>query len=201
MAMEPQRFFGQLRTDETGSAVLFAVLAITVGVLFQGIYGWISGQQSVLFMQQILDRMPPDESELFRKYMELMSGGFILAQVAVQWVLALVGLFVGAGIVHLLLMLFRGADRGFDATLTVVAHSYGLYILFAVPACGGLVATVWQLVVLIIGLGAAQRCGPGKAAAAVLTPAILFCCCCGAGLMATIGGAMNAVQQVETTSL
>jgi len=204
-AIEPRRFFSQVRVDQTGSALLFALLAVTVGSLFQGLYSWVSGQQSALFMGQMMERMPPGESEFFQKFMEFMSGSFVLVQIAAQWVGALVWMFVGAGVVHLLLMLFRGASRGFDATLTVFAYSYGLYVLLVVPLCGSLVAAVWQLVVLIIGLGAAQRCGPGKAAAAVLTPAVLLCCCCIGGLSAAIGGAMGDAmkdaQQVETTSL
>jgi hypothetical protein len=78
-------------------------------------------------------------------------------------------------------MLFRGAKRPFDATLTTVAYANGLNLLLLVPGCGSLVAFVWALVVLIVGLGEIHRCGPGKAAAAVLSPAILICvCCCGA---------------------
>jgi hypothetical protein len=97
-----------------------------------------------------------------------------------------IGIYLGAAILHLLLRLFRGASRGFDATLTVVAYVNGLNLLLAVPACGWFLAGIWALVVSIIGLGAIHRCGTGKAAAAVLAPAVLGCaCCCGiAGLSA-----------------
>jgi hypothetical protein len=65
----------------------------------------------------------------------------------------------------------------------------------AVPQCGGLIAMVWFLAVLIIGLGEAQRCGPGKAALAVFSPVILLClCCCGLAFLGG-AGAWSAIQQ------
>jgi hypothetical protein len=48
---------------------------------------------------------------------------------------------------------------------------------------------VWSSVVFIVGLGAAQRCGTGKAAAAVLLPVVLLCACgiIGVGLLVAAG--------------
>ena len=81
------------------------------------------------------------------------------------------------------------------ATLTVVAYASGLYLVMAVPQCGGLIAVVWYLAVLIIGLGEAHRCGPGKSALAVFSPLILLCLCC-CELAAVAGaGAWGAIQQ------
>jgi hypothetical protein len=81
-------------------------------------------------------------------------------------------------------MLFKGAPRGFNASVTVVAYAHGLFLLAALPFCGAPVALVWVLVALVIGFGEAQRCGPGKAAAAVFTPVVLLClCACAAGVL------------------
>ena len=64
---------------------------------------------------------------------------------------------------------------------------------------------MWALVSGIIGLGAIQRCGAGKAAGAVLAPLALVCvCCCGAlglGLPALIKGAQEASRTPPTTNL
>ena len=73
------------------------------------------------------------------------------------------------------------------------------------PGCGGLLAFVWALVSLVIGLGAIQGCGSAKAAAAVLAPVALVCvCCCGAlGLTVPtfLKGAADAARGVQTTNL
>lgn len=132
-------------------------------------------------------------------------GWIVLAIVVVAPVLTLVSMYVGAAIVHLLLMVFRGANRPFDATLTVVAYANGLNLLVAVPFCGSLIAVIWSLVVLVIGLGQIQRCGSGKAAAAVFTPAVLVCLCCCGGWGATIPGILKGLEEAtkhgQTTTL
>jgi hypothetical protein len=104
-------------------------------------------------------------------------------------------IYVASGIVHVLLLLFRGASRGFDATLTAVAYAFGLNLLLVVPACGGLIALVWTAVALVIGLGETQRCGPGKAAAAVFAPLVLVCvCACFAGALG-LGGLLQMMNR------
>jgi hypothetical protein len=205
VATRPREFFSRVRIDQTGTAILFAVIASTVGNFAAALYAWLSGQQAAVAIQQVIEKVPPEQARFLRLWIEAVSGGSVLAQAVVAPLLTFVSIYVGAAVLHLLLMLFRGARRGFDATLSTVAYAHGLLLLLAVPACGGLVAWVWGLVVLITGLAASQRCGTGKAAAAVLAPAALLCvCCCGAlGLTvpAMLKGAHDAAQGSQTTTL
>jgi hypothetical protein len=187
-----------VRVDQSGSAVLFGVLAATVGSVAAAVYGYLSGAASLAAMQQMMQQLPEEQARILRFFTEGVTGGMTLAQIFLAPLFAVVGIYVNAAIVHVLLLLFRGAPRGFDATLTVVGYATGLQLLLAVPGCGGLVAAVWFLVVLIIGLGEAQRCGAGKAAAAVFAPLLLaFLCCCGAIVAVGAGSAgfLKALQQ------
>ena len=45
----------------------------------------------------------------------------------------------------------------------------------------------------MIGLGETQRCGPGKAAVAVLAPALLACLCCCGALGVGVGGLLKGM--------
>jgi hypothetical protein len=204
VATQPQQFFARVRIDQTGSAILFGVIASTVGNLASSIYAYFSGQQAFVAMQQLMEGLPAGQREVIRAYAEATTGGAILAQVVLSPLLTVIFIYLGAGVLHLLLLLFRGANRGFDATLTTVAHASGLLLLLAVPGCGGLLAGIWALMSTIIGLGAIQRCGAGKAAIAVLAPAILACACaCGAlGIgVHFLQGAQDAAKQVQGTNL
>jgi hypothetical protein len=62
-----------------------------------------------------------------------------------------------------------------------------------------------MLVALVIGLGAIQRCGTGKAVLAVFAPFLLACVCiCGAAgltIPALLKGAHDASKGVQTTPL
>ena len=67
------------------------------------------------------------------------------------------------------------------------AGSTGLIAM--VPFCGGIVSAIWQVVILIIGLARAHEISTGRAAAAVLLPAIICC----VAVMLTIGAIMAMV--------
>ncbi|HEX9049182.1 MAG TPA: YIP1 family protein, partial [Anaeromyxobacter sp.] len=199
VATRPHEFFRRVRIDQTGSAVLFGVIASFVGTLVNALYNLVFAEQFRAFVTTL----PGDEGRVFERFGQLSSGRGTIAQIVFTPILTVVAMYVGAAVIHVLLMLFRGANRPFDATLTTVAYANGLNLLLVVPGCGSVVALVWALVVLIIGLGEIQRCGPGKAAAAVLSPAILLCvCCCGAlgltmpALMKQLGDAANDGKSV-----
>jgi hypothetical protein len=212
VATQPERFFGRVRADQAWTAVLFGVLATTVGNALASVYAYFSSQQALVSFQQMAEKMPDEQARIVRGYAQLYASAFtgpaLTAQVLLAPVVAFVFIYVVAAVVHLVLMLLKGTPRGFDATLTTVGYSAGLLLLLAVPVCGSLLAFIWALVSLVVGLGAIQRCGTGKAAAAVLAPVALACvCCCGlVGLSApaivkAMAGAASAAKGAPTTDL
>jgi hypothetical protein len=110
-------------------------------------------------------------------------------------VFIVIGLFIGAAIVHLCLMIVGGANKSFETTFRVLAFSQGSTgPLQVIPVCGGLIAFVWALVVDCIGLARAHETSTGRAVLAVLLPLIV---CCGAGIFFLImfGGIAALSQQ------
>jgi len=105
-----------------------------------------------------------------------------------------VGLFIGAAIVHLCLMIVGGARQSFETTFRVLAFSQGSTgPLQMIPLCGGLIAAVWGLVVNCIGLAKAHEIETGRAVLAVLLPVII---CCGGGiLLAVLAGGIGVLSQ------
>jgi hypothetical protein len=85
-----------------------------------------------------------------------------------------------AALTHLSLMIFKGAQHGFETTFRVLSYAYfsillpGMF-LSLIPYLGGFAVLIWMLAVIIIGLGRAHEISGGKAAAAVLAP-IGVCC-------------------------
>jgi len=114
--------------------------------------------------------------------------GFV-AQVVFGGVLVVIGMFVAAFVLHLMLLLLGGAGRGFEATFRVVSFAEATSLLFLVPFCGQVLGWIWCAVLYVLGLAAAHQVGHGKAAAAVLLP-IALGCCCGAALAFLFGAAI-----------
>lgn len=77
---------------------------------------------------------------------------------------------VSAGVTHLLLLVLGGAGGGVRTTLAVYAYAYSPQIFHAVPVLGTVVAAVWSLVLLILGLREAHATDGWRTALAVLVP-------------------------------
>jgi hypothetical protein len=94
------------------------------------------------------------------------------------------GLFIGAAVVHVCLMIVGGANKAFETTFRVIAFSQGSTgPLQMIPICGGLIACIWALVVNCMGLARAHETTTGRAVLAVFLPLIV---CCGFAFFAGI---------------
>jgi len=101
-------------------------------------------------------------------------------------ILIALSVFIGAGIIHLCLMLVGGAKKSYETTLRVVCFATGsTQPLLIVPFCGSFVAGIWGLIVECIGLARAHETDVGRAVLAILLPLIV--CCGGAFLLMTLG--------------
>lgn len=87
---------------------------------------------------------------------------------------AIIGLYMVAGVVHLLLLMMRGAQHGFETTTRVFAFSYSPSAFAIVPVIGPIVGFIWMVVLSIIGLREAHETDGAKAATAVLVPVFLL---------------------------
>jgi hypothetical protein len=108
--------------------------------------------------------------------------------------LPLISAFVGGGIIHLCLMIFGAAGRGYEATYRATCYSGGAgYALCMVPVLGWIAAIVWYPIIYVIALKEAQQAEYWRVILAVLLPALV---CCG-GLIAlfmAIGGVAAAAS-------
>jgi hypothetical protein len=136
----PGRFFRDMLSGRgIREALAFGLLFGSVGAMF----GWF-WQFLMLF-------------EKFRLIAEYFMGQVTLGILFVG-ILVLVPLFVvleilfSTCILHVTLLIVRGAGHGFDATFKVMAYSQASQILGLIPFVGGLIGWFWQLVIRIIGL-------------------------------------------------
>jgi hypothetical protein len=103
------------------------------------------------------------------------SGGFALfwAALILAPILVIIGLFVTSGIIHLLLMIAKGAKYGFGATFRVTAYGQATQVFGLIPFVGGLIACLWLLVIWIIGLKEIHETSYKRVVMALLIPLAL----------------------------
>jgi len=189
----PTSFFRSMPvTGGIGSPLLYGVIAGWIGLaaaaFYQAIWVSIVGPASLPF------GLDSGELSFVLGWLESWAG--LVAQVVLGGVSVVITVFVGSGILHLMLLLLGGARRGFEATFRVVCFSQAttlllLIPLFLIPFCG-LAVVAWCLALYVIGLAQAHQIGYGHALAAVLLPILALCCCC-VGLATIFAGAIASL--------
>jgi hypothetical protein len=114
---------------------------------------------------------------------------------AIVWmpIAFLIALFIQAGLSHLTLMMLKGAQQPFETTFRVMAYAFGATgTLHLIPLCGSMVAGLWGLIVVCIGLGPAHGTTTGKGVAATLIPFGVCCLAIVGFYVIVIGGIVAA---------
>jgi len=159
-----------------GPSGFFARLPVDRGIagpLLFGLVTLILGNLAGLFWQSVFY----SSNEMLQALMEevgISPGSVLQLAVFLMPVYVVVQLFLWSGILHLMILLLARGGRGFEATFRVVAFSSAPALLYVVPFCGGLLASVWSAVLTIIGLREVHRVSGAVAALAVIIP--LFTC-------------------------
>jgi len=192
----------------TGPGAFFRAMPVSGGLgsplLYAVIVGWI-GLVASAFYQAIFRSVVGSGLGAFgseRPELAALLGwvegwaGFV-AQAVFGGVFVVIGVFVAAGILHLVLLLLGGARCDFEATFRVVSFAQATSVLFLVPFCGQFVGGIWTLVLYVLGLAEAHQIGHGKATAAVLLPIVLLCCCCAALVFLFAGALAGLVGQMQ----
>jgi hypothetical protein len=163
--VDPVATFKQMKlSGDMASPLVFVLVLGSVGVIIS------------LFWHILLEGF---QYLPFRRGVEefVISTGMKIVFMVFSPVLVLIGTFIGAGILHISLLITGGEKNGFEATFRVVAYSSGATALFQIlPICGGFIGGIWAIVAQVIGAREMHETTTGKAVLAVLLPLI---CCCG----------------------
>lgn len=121
-------------------------------------------------------------------------GGFVASMFFTPIIFA-IALFVGAGILHLLVaLIIKPANTGFEATFRVVSYANVTELVTWIPVLGPLVAAVASVVLAIIGVREVHETTTGKAALVVLIPAAVVLLIA-LSLVALVGAALFFAAQ------
>lgn len=174
---QPVAFFrGIARRGDFMNPAVFAVICALISALLGGILGLIFAP---------LFAGPGDTGEAFAGGI----GGFIFNLILTP-IYAAVGLIIGSGILHLLVLLFvRPANAGFEATFRAVSYSWVYQLISWIPIIGWIVGPIYGIVLLVLGIREVHTTTTGTAALIVLIPVAVVLLLVLA-LIALVGAAM-----------
>lgn len=169
---EPVRFFGRLpRRGRALNPVMFALLCALISAPLAFL--------AALFDPLVGDDTPDLRDSLARLVAELGGSAaavivVVLAVLVLAPLLALLVLYVGAAIYHILIKIFvRPEDTGFQATLRVVAYTSAVDLLTWIPLLG-LLASLYGLYLAFVGIREMHETTTGRALAVISLPVVLF---------------------------
>jgi hypothetical protein len=192
---EPVKLFRTARLDRGAAQLGFAVLTSCGSWVIGAVLDRALSAPSERFLRQIMDRyeVPPAFRSMLESQRQL-SPGWIIVSWLMSPIFAVIFLYLSAAVTHGFALLFGQAKRGFAATFAACAYACAPLVLVVIPACGGLIALVWLIVLTGVGLKEMHRTSSGGAAAAVLAPYAVLCCMlfvAGLGLAMTVQRAMR----------
>jgi hypothetical protein len=152
------------REGGLGESLLYGLIGGCLGVIVSFLFSFAMHAMGIAFGAR----------NMWSSFGLLGAGG--MALLILVPIFVVVGLFIGAAIVHLCLMIVGGARHSFETTFRVVAYNHGSTgVLQMVPFCGGIIAGVWAIVVSCIGLARAHETETWRAVVAVFLPLIVCC--------------------------
>ena len=182
-ATKPAEAWSRTREKgDIGQPLLFAICVGWIGAAFNAVYG-------LMFGQAWLRWLPADMRHQMAGFLVASAGGTVL-QILLAPLGVVIGLFIGAAILHVCFLIVGALSRstaGFEGTIRIVGYSWVTQLAQIIPIFGGLIAFVWCLVLAVMGAQALHRSSRGKAVMGVLLP-VLLCCGC-AVVCLIVGGA------------
>ena len=150
VVLQPVNFFrGILRQGDFVNPLIFAIICYEVSAILGGLLQLVGIGRNIGF------------------------GGFI-SSIILAPIIAAIGLFIGAGIIHLLVMLIVGSrNAGFEGTFRVLAYSAVTSLVSWIPFIGGILS-LYGIYLGIVGLREMHNTTTSKAAIVVLIPVAII---------------------------
>lgn len=160
-----EAFAGMPTTGGIGSPLLYAIVVGWIGIAIAVVWNTLFQGMWIPFMSG------GDEAAVAAVF----TGAWALGMILLAPILVIIGVFIGAAILHLMLIIVGGANGGFEATARVVCYAQTAQLAGIIPFCGGLISAVWAVILYVLGLTKAHRTTQGKAILAVVLPLVLCC--------------------------
>jgi len=160
-----EAFAGMPTTGGIGSPLLYAIVVGWIGIAIAVVWNTLFQGMWIPFMGS------GEEAAIAAGFTAAWAVGLVV----LAPIFVIIGVFIGAAVLHLMLMIVGGANNGFEASVRVVCYAQTAQLAGIIPICGGLVSLVWAIILYVFGLAAAHRTTQGKAALAVALPVVLCC--------------------------
>ena len=191
--VDPIRFFGEVRKGE-GWVRPWIYNVVTLSFVFMVSMAYQLGFQTMAVGFSMAHELKKMMLPVAALSLPMLIMGIIIATIIIIPLFATLALFLQAGLNHLCLMILGSARRDFWTTFRAICYSSGPQLFHIVPLFGALVAPIWQIVLVVMGLKVSHDISYGKSALAVFLPTIICCSLLLLTLPFIAGGVLTALS-------
>jgi hypothetical protein len=167
----PVEFFARLPTKGGYlNPLSFAMICVLLATIVGSILGF--GLQALTLIP-LLQQDMGSELPFSGATLALILVGFFIALLMLSPLSAAIGLFIGAGIYHVVVMLFVRDNMGYQATFRAMAYASIAQLVSAVPVVG-IIGVFLYFFLMGVGVREMHQTTTGRAAAVVLLPPLLL---------------------------
>ncbi len=160
--ISPVETFQKVKDEDLGPVLKYYVILV---VIFSILNAIIMGTMSSAITSMMPMKMP---------LMGAAGGGLAAVTMFIGFlILLIVGLFIGAAIIHIFVILL-GGKKGYTQTTKALAYGMTPQLLLGWIPFIGIIAGIWALIVEILGIRELQEMSTGKAVLAVILPGIII---------------------------
>ncbi len=177
-ALRPTSFYREHVGRSTREAWLFAMISSYIGMVpsmfmqFLMMWAFSSGVVQNALSLPGGAAPPPPPGAVFPVWLFAIMYGFMALVMPLFGPLAVGGIWTLA--IQAALAISVPQCQPMGTTFRTTLYSFGTYVMYGVPICGGSVAGVWQIVILINGVKTVHGTTGWLAAIAVLWPIVLL---------------------------
>lgn len=158
----PSAYFREAgKSESLRDSIAFGILLGSLGAMFSIFWRFLLMSGSLSY---VTARLPAPFT---------LNHIFIIS-IIISPLLVMVYMCIAALVVHLFLMMLKGAGNGFEGTFKVIALTNATKIFNIIPFIGGLISLVWGLIVTVIGLREVHETDTWKAVMALLIPVCIL---------------------------
>jgi hypothetical protein len=194
--MTPSEMFKKTSGKSLNAAYQYYVVLL---VIFTILFGIVAVSISLAIFTSMVEQMAviPIVGNVISSAASNFSG-FVIAMgvffVYLLFLFYLLGVFVEGLIIHAFVVLM-GGEKGVNQTIKTTMYSSTPFLLLGWIPVVSMIAYIWSIVLLIIGIKETQEMELGKAIVVVLIPIVLFI------ILLSLGAAVNIAFMNAISSL
>lgn len=170
--VKPAGTFRAHKEESLGAAYRYYIVLF---VFFSVLFGIVAVSLDMNFLTstiETLSQMPGMEGVSAFSVFSAFMVSFDVLVVYLMFVTGLFWIFVSGLMLHCFVLMF-GGEKGYTQTIKSLMYAYTPYLLLGWIPYVNIIAAIWSLLLLILGIGELQEVSTGKAVLVVLVPVIL----------------------------